>query len=402
MPRWPSAVVRLCALSLLAVLLSIPAANAQAANRKAGSKDAASAAAGYLGSYRPDGKFKAEAKQVCRLAEPAAPQTAVPGWVDLSTHDERVVENFAPPHQAVAGATPLSRPASGFSSAMALAYGHEPVLREPSRLAVDSRHRLIVLDPRFPAVHVLDGKESFRIAAGKDRRLRQPSDLTIDREDRIYVTDANLGVIEVYDREGTFLRSLGIVHGEPMFQGPAGIAIDDRNHHLLVLDSPANELIVLDLDGNILSRVGGTRHRGDVAFDLPTEIVLRNSTVAVLDSAGTRVHVFDLDGRLLQVFPVGVRPSRLRPHPMGLSLDSAGHVYVSSQHTNIAIYDLTGKLLGGLPNCGRGTPGIWIDAADRMYIADPSLSRVNVFQLPLQPAGTAPGEARAASGGGGD
>jgi sugar lactone lactonase YvrE len=401
MPRWPSAVVLLCASSLLAVMLQAPAAEAQTTNLNAASSGAAKTGAGYVGSYRPDGKFKAEAKQVCRMAGPAAPQSAVPAWIDLSTHDERVVENFAPPHQAVAGAKPLSRSASAFSSAMALAYGREPILREPSRVAVDSRHRLIVLDPRLPAVHVLDGKDSFRIAAGKDRRMQQPSDIALDLEDRIYVTDAKLGVIEVYDREGIFLRSLGTVHGEPMFQGPAGIAIDDRNHHLLVLDSPANELVVLDLEGKVVSRVGGTRHRGGVAFDLPTEIALRDSTVAVLDSAGTRLHVFDLDGRLLHVFPVGVRPSRPHPHPMGLSLDSAGKVYVSSQHTSIAIYDLTGKPRGGLPNCGRGTPGISIDAHGHMYIADPSLSRVNVFQLPVQPDRTHR-EPKGASGGGGD
>ncbi len=388
MPRWPSAVVLLCTSCLLAVLLQTPTANAQVPNLNVASTGTAKTVPGYVGSYHPDGKFKPDAKPMCRLPGAAAPHARpadVPAWVDLSTHTERVVENLAPPHAAVAGARPLSGAASSFSSVMAFAYGHEPILREPSRVAVDSRHRLIVLDPQFPAIHVIDGKQSFRIAGGKDRRLQQANGLAVDLEDRIYVSDAKAGVIHIFDREGVFVRSLGIAHGEPMFQEPAGIAIDNRNHRLFVLDTPAHELMLLDLEGKVIRRVGGHRHHGGVDFDLPTEIALRDSTVAVLDSEGTRVHIFDLDGRLLQVFPVGVRPSRDHPRPMGLGPDSAGKVYVSSQHPHIAIYDAKGKLLGRLPNCGRATPGIWIDVHDHLYVADPPLSRVNVFQLPAQP-----------------
>jgi sugar lactone lactonase YvrE len=283
----------------------------------------------------------------------------VPGWFDLRDPNGVVVENLAPPHRSAKPLRPKSRAAGTLESIVAFAYGRDPLLNEPLHLALDSKQRLIVVDPRIPAVHVLTGEASFRIAGGPNHRLQSPHSVAADADDNIYVGDRKTGLIQVFNSAGAYLRSLGMFRDEPIFQEPTAIALDRENRRLFVLDTPVNELLVLDLEGNIIRRIGGHRHLGGVNFDLPNEIALRGSTIAVLDSLGTRLHIFDREGKL----------------------DSAGNVYVSNGEPGIRIYSPAGKLVGRLPNCDRATPGLWIDPSNRMYIADPSIGRVNVFQL---------------------
>lgn len=383
MPRWPSAFVSLSALFLVLWIPQSPLAQSQVANSFL-SPSTSSEAPGWIGSYGPNGRFKADSKHVCSITKHMVAHqrpAEVPGWFDLRDPNGVVVENLAPPHRSAKPLRPKSRAAGTLESIVAFAYGRDPLLNEPLHLALDSKQRLIVVDPRIPAVHVLTGEASFRIAGGPNHRLQSPHSVAADADDNIYVGDRKTGLIQVFNSAGAYLRSLGMFRDEPIFQEPTAIALDRENRRLFVLDTPVNELLVLDLEGNIIRRIGGHRHLGGVNFDLPNEIALRGSTIAVLDSLGTRLHIFDREGKLVHVFQIGQWSRRTLPHEMGLGLDSAGNVYVSNGEPGIRIYSPAGKLVGRLPNCDRATPGLWIDPSNRMYIADPSIGRVNVFQL---------------------
>ncbi len=338
------------------------------------------------GVYRPDGKFKAFSKRD-HLSElddhsvrEAQRRTEVPDFVDLRAGG-RVVEDYAPPAYARKPLEPNSLFANVRNDLIAFLYGREPILRAPTHLTTDSRQRLIISDPDQCAIHVLDGKDSFRIVGGgPQRRLQRPNGIAVDGADNIYVADGERALILVYDPQGRFLRYIGEFRGESIFADPTGIALDRNTGRLYVLDSPADQLIVLDLAGNVLKRVGNSRDRKrQPAFDFPTEIAIANNKVAVLDSGGSRIQILDREGNFLKVLKIRNVSGPPVCTEMGLALDSGGNVYVGNLgQRNVMVYHQDGRRLGSF-----GPPaiqGIWIDAAGRVYLADSRNSRVVVFQ----------------------
>lgn len=351
-----------------------------------------------VGLYGADGRFtKIGGNTRLSLQAPARAglrPPEVPGSIDLHPL-EYVVEDYEPPVHVVKMVHGHSLLASLRDSLIMFAYGRENSLQSPTHVTTDSRQRLIITDPDLQAVHVLGvtGKSSFRIAGGPKHRLQMPAGIAVDAEDNIYVADSRRGTVLVYDPQGTFLRYLGDYRGESILQSPTGIAIDRSAGVLYVLDSPANELLMLDLQGKIIKRVGGRRARKDtVGFENPTEIALRDHQIAVLDSYGSRIQVLDLQGNRLNEFKVRT----LRRWPVtaeiGLAIDSAANIYISNlEGTDVQVYRQDGRLIGGLGKYGaagqqfRVPSGLWIDSADRIFVADTRNSRVQVFQVPEKP-----------------
>jgi hypothetical protein len=268
-------------------------------------------------------------------------------------------------------------------------------------VTTDSRQRLIVSDPTAPALHVLERDRSFRISGGPGQTLQDPAGVAVDAADNIYVADRKRGLVLIFDPQGRFLRPIGLFRGESIFQEPTAIAISSGQ--LFVLDSPANELIVFDLRGNVLRRAGGHHKVNGVSFDLPTEIAVRARRVVVLDAAGTRVQVLDLECRLLHTFPINWVSGRPATPELGLALDSAANIYIGHPAwPALRIYDQRGHLLTGFGHKDKdysAVSGMWVDSADRIYVTDPLSSRVQVFQhrSPLlnqrPPAAASPGRA---------
>lgn len=342
-----------------------------------------------VGIYGPDGIFRKTAARVTPQERRALRPAEVPPWINLGSV-ERVIEDYEAPAHAAKAARGQSLLGALRDRAAALAYGHEAVLLAPTHITTDSRQRLIISDPDIPAVHVLDaaGKNSFRIVGGPQHRLRQPNGVAVDADGNIYVADGQRGMILVYNPDGSFLRYIGSFKGESMFAIPTGIAIDRTAGHLFVLDSPVNELIMLDLHGNVLKRVGNGRS-GSIGFLQPTEIALGEDELVVLDGPARRIQTFDLQCNFLKSFSVANAAGPPIVREIGLSIDRNSNLYVSNLNgSKVSIYDRDGRLIDvGIGNpfelAGLNSPGgTWIDSADRIYIADTRNSRVQVYLPP--------------------
>lgn len=346
----------------------------------------------FVGTYRPDGTFKRASKynsypHFCPAR--TSPQTGrpveVPPAIDLHPI-ENVIQDYAPPAYARSSVRRESTMGGLRDQVITFVYGRQEVLLAPTHATTDSRQRLIISDPGAKAVHVLDGKKSFRIAGGPDRRLQHPEGVAVDSEDNIYVADSNKGLILVYNPEGHFVQYLGTYKGESMFDRPTAIGIDNKADRLYVLDSPANELVVLDLQGHLLKRVGGRRARGgEVQFDHPSELAVNTNSVVILDRFGSRIQVLNRKFDLQNSFDVRqlTGPSKFEE---GLALDAAGQIYVTYPGSaSLHVYRQNGELISslkpkGLQNGELGdTSSMWIDPANRFYLV---LNRqVHVFQL---------------------
>ncbi|MGB7556122.1 MAG: 6-bladed beta-propeller [Candidatus Korobacteraceae bacterium] len=372
----------------------------------------------YVGVFLPDAIFRGTSKFSRFLdamnvprpdagppvgsSEQAARQSGVPPW--MLSCNQRVVDDIEPPAHAIALAEGHSPAGNIRDAVVSFVYGPSRVLRTPQRLTTDSRQRVILSDPGIPAVHVLDPKRktSFSILGGQGRRLQSPTGVAVDGEDNIYVADAKRGMVLVYDRYGKFVRYIGSFHGENIYQRPTGIAIDRKAGHLYLADGPRHLIFVLDLEGNLLKRVGkksddtgsgGLKRRnnpGLEGFNYPTEIAVSDREVAVLDTAGTRVQIMDLECNLLGSFSVLNASYPEADREDGLGLDNEGNVYVSDAGTSeVRMYNEEGRLVASFGQAGSrmgefsAPKGLWIDASNRLYVADTENARVQLFQLTL-------------------
>jgi DNA-binding beta-propeller fold protein YncE len=311
----------------------------------------------------------------------------VPSFVNLHPQ-ERVIENLEPPARAVKAVARESRMSALRDRIIAFAYGHEQFMLSPQHVIMDSKGRLIITDPLANAVHVLGSKSSFRIAGGERRRLHNPAGIAVDSDDNIYVADSKRGIVQIYGPSGNFRGQIGKIDDESLFDYPTGIAIDGRNRRLYLLDTARNLLVILDLRGNILKRVG---HRSTdkvpVEFRRPSEIVVANNEVIVLDRGGSRIQVLDLGGKLLRQFSTSPEPASAPAQGMGLAADGEGNIYVSNlRDSAVFIFDRNGHQLTsfGTPGTRKGQfnhpAGIWLQN-EKVLIADTDNRRVQVLRI---------------------
>src|SRR5271157_1152386 len=266
----------------------------------------------YLGVYSPDGKYRTTTRtdrnnfrgsaSSSNFSRGWSRPSEVPDFINLHSR-ERVEENYEPPAHAAKPAKGQSLLASLRDNIVTFVYGRERVLLAPHHVTVDSRGRILIVDPDARAVHVLGNGDSFRIAGGPQRRLRLPNGIAVDAADNIYIADSERGLVLVYAPDGKFLRYIGKRGDESLFHYPTAIAIDRNSGRLFLLDTPRHLLFVLDLEGNILKRIGrrnphaiGGSSADVIPMDLdyPTEMAIGDNQLVVVDSGNSRIHVMDL------------------------------------------------------------------------------------------------------------
>lgn len=345
----------------------------------------------YLGSYHPDGKFR-PLGLLDALHDPVAidnatlrPPEVPPAW-NLHAR-EKSIRNFGPSAHGKEALHGHSLLASWRDDLVTLAYGREKAFLQPRYVTTDPLGRLIVGDPAASAVHVIGDDQPFRILAGPDLRLRSIAGLAADQDSNIYIGDADAELVVVFDRYGHWLRDIGRYNAnEGMFHQLSGIAIDRARRRLYVTDQSQNTLLILDLDGRLLRRVGGRRHEQGIDFDRPIAVSTRQDLVYVADSDGTQIQVLDPDGKLVRTLATGL--GRKPRTQISLDIDSEQNVYIATQDdSSVRILRASGEIMAsiGTPGSGRGEFGvasaIWIDAKNQLYVSETGNRRVEVFAI---------------------
>jgi len=352
----------------------------------------------YLGTFCANAKYKKSTKftrafealnsnsrSTSVLGEESAPRTGAPSW--MLVPQRRIVEDFEPPAYATNVVQPKSSVANMRDAVVTAVYGPGRVMGAPHEVTTDSMLRVIISDPDLRAVHVFDpsGKTSFSILGDQGRRLRLPAGVAVDAEDNIYVADSERGLVLVYNQRGQFVRYIGMFHGENMYERPTGIAIDRKARRLYLTDTPRNLVFILDLQGNVLKRVGRDRDgNGSGEFVSPTQIAVSDHGIVVLDAERSRIQTLDFEGNRTGCYRVAAGIDR----DNGLAVDRDGNIYISYVATSIiSIYKPDGTAMGAFGQSGSRSGeflsprGLWVDASNRIYIADTENARVQVFQV---------------------
>ena len=262
--------------------------------------------------------------------------------------------------------------------------GPENVLSSPYRITGDSKGRVMVADRGNPAVHVFDfgSRKHSRITEGAGTYLQSPSALAIDGRDQLYVADAYLGAILVYRPNGRFRRYIGNRTGERLFERPSGIAIDPASQHIYVADPPRNTVIILNIEGKVVGKLGtGNAGSGPGEFLAPADVVVHNRELFILDSLNYRIQIFDLAGN----FRTTIHPESMQA-AQSLFVDSQNRIYLDGPQDSMQVFDQDGHLVFQFGDSGshygqfKDPAGIWIDRQNRIYVADTGNHRVQSFE----------------------
>ncbi len=163
------------------------------------------------------------------------------------------------------------------------------------------------------------------------------SHVAVDSQDRVYFYQRKDPPIIIFDGDGNFLGGWG----DGRLRDAHGIYIGPDDH-LYVCNRDEHEVLKLTADGRIVLTLG---HRGRPALQAPFN------------------------------------------HPADVAVAPNGDIYVADGYGNSAVHRFSaeGRHLGswGTPGAGRGqftTPhGIWVDAAERVLVADRENNRVQLF-----------------------
>ncbi len=223
--------------------------------------------------------------------------------------------------------------------------------------AAESHYRLVENWAQFPP-----GVTKWGSATGVD----------VDAHGNVYVLHRNETMpVMAFDSHGKFLRSWG----QGMFKTTHFLRVD-RFGSVWVTDRGNMQAFKFNSDGKLLMTLGKKGVTGDNtspdSFNGMADLsVSRNGDIFIADGEGpnTRVARFSKDGRFIKWWGgKGTEPGQFNV-PHSIAIDSKGRLYVADRSNNrIQIFDQSGKFLAQWTNLG--TPwGLFI-RNDLMYIVD--------------------------------
>jgi sugar lactone lactonase YvrE len=188
---------------------------------------------------------------------------------------------------------------------------------------------------------------------------------------------SNVAPIQKFDASGRLLTSFGA----GLFIFPHGLFVD-RADNIWVTDGQGKDgkghtVMKFSPEGKLLTTLGkpGVAGDGPDTFNAPSDVLIApNGDIFVADGHGgdtnARIVKLSNDGKFIKAWgKKGSGPSEFDA-PHGLAMDSAGRLFVADRSNNrIQIFDQDGKFLAEWRQFGRPS-GVFIDKNDIIYVAD--------------------------------
>lgn len=206
--------------------------------------------------------------------------------------------------------------------------------------------------------------------------LKNKIEIVQDRRTGAFRSDFNAR----YTEAGAFSGS----YGEGMvFSGPVSV-LPENDGTVWVLAYGSNELVKLNINGTVVSRVTGPMN----GFDRPMDLIrLEDGTMLVTESAGNRLCILDKKGKFIKYIGKKGRAVGNLVGPQYAAQDSRQNIYVSDYgNRRIAVFDRDGKGLfcfgaarddfAGL----KGPTGIAV-VGENVYVADNIFGGIYEFDL---------------------
>jgi sugar lactone lactonase YvrE len=261
----------------------------------------------------------------------------------------------------------------------------------PYGIAIDSKGLVYVADQRVGAVFIFNTEthDATLIKNGSDAHFGLINGLAIDDSDRLFVSDGKLRRVLIFNPkhevEGQIAEGL---------VDPVGLAIDNENRFLYVVDEQQDLVMVYDADSlKLLRHIGtpGKKHTlttpGD--FGGATNVALdKDGNVYVTDTMNNRVEIFDAEGTFISAFGKAGDGPGYFARPKGIAIDCDGHIWVADQYQDrVQVFNREGQLLTYIgdghangPGQFKALVGIAIDKQNRVFTTEQYPGRMQMFR----------------------
>lgn len=294
---------------------------------------------------------------------------------------------------------------------------NEMALGFPVFAAGDGMGRIFVADHKLYGIMIFDvAKKATRmlgVVEGKESvRFMRPTGIAFDADGNIYVSDTETKKVYVFDNQEKVTKVLEYAKDAKSI---GFLAIDKARKHIVFPDIQGHKIIISDLNGNVISKIGD-RGDKDAEFNFPPAVAVDGQgNIIVCDQMNARVQILTPEGKFKAKF--GKRGDGVGEFNIikGVAVDSEGHIYVTDGRSHrFSIFSDAGDILlavgaplteaGGTTVSAGGfnfPNGIFIDQNDTIYVADVFNRRVQLFQylnekylrenpLPAPPKGREP------------
>jgi PKD repeat protein/sugar lactone lactonase YvrE len=214
---------------------------------------------------------------------------------------------------------------------------------EPISLALNNENRLFIGDGTTGSIYRYDESQGASLFyAGSE----YPSSMEFGPDNTLYVTDSKQQQVLVLDLSGNLIRTIG----SGTLDFPTGIALDNKNQQILVGEhggagtgfSPTVRVYVFDLQGNLIRYFGRHGNSDGRFYRIQGLTVGRCGNIYVVDPYLTRISVFDDNGVFITKFgDFGFQDGELNI-PMDITFDSQGRILVSSMNNGgLELYSIS-------------------------------------------------------------
>ena len=173
----------------------------------------------------------------------------------------------------------------------------------PKNIAISKSGRLYVAGSNFCGVVVLNKDGTFShllspvdsLGKGEEQKATI-CDVETDSSGRIYLLSEDMGRIYVYDDKENFLSKFGTKGGSSgKLSRPRGLAVDDLNKRIYVIDYMRHTANAYSEDGRFLFEFGG-RGWGRGWFQYPCDIAVDTSgNILIADTFNQRVQILKIE-----------------------------------------------------------------------------------------------------------
>lgn len=260
---------------------------------------------------------------------------------------------------------------------------------KPVAMAVGGDGRMAIADAGKRGVHfyIPSQQKYLLLSKAGNEGFLSPVSVIFDGSLNLLVSDSMLGKVFVFDGDGNFAKEIVAPRKDP-FLRPTGLAYQDIDGQLYVVDSKNNQVKIFNDHGQYVTSFG-KRGSGEGELNIPTHISTGpEGKVYVNDAMNFRAQVFTAQGRFVSLFGHHGDGSGDFAMPKGIAVDQRGTIYVAETlFDNIQMFSIQGDYLLSLGSKGQGPAEFWmpsglfIDRNNKLYVCDTYNQRIQIFQL---------------------